>query len=104
MIPQVVVIDRGDVTTFDSVADAESYIEPYDLEVLDIFDNTGHRLASRVVENRVTLLEAAAGSPLEADVLITAIRELQVRMGMNYRPEQSLQELLAIVHPFSRTK
>lgn len=88
MEPPIIAVDGHDVTIFESVQEAEGYIEYHDVDVYRIFDAEGYVIHAKVRDQdwTVYLVQDEAGLQDEA-----ALREILV--GFVYHCDQEAKEI-----------
>lgn len=95
--PPVIVSDSGDVNVFETIDDAEKYLEPYDVGSLTAYDSEGRLLRLIATSPRITI-EVEEWSPSHQEdvrrLLLDFLNELGIA-DLNIRGK-NLQELVAI--------
>ena len=84
IIPPIIVSERGDPDIFEFVADAERYLEPYDIDILVAYDSEGRLLRLLPTEPRITI-ESTELTPSHAQ----ALRMVLLKFLKNVRHEDS---------------
>src|SRR4051794_11513717 len=95
MEPPIIAWEPNDMTIFDSVMAAESYVEPWwQAEPISIFDSAGRRLVVDVgKDRRITLREVESAKSDDHDLRAALLQYLQavgVNADLNDRPTSEL--------------
>jgi len=105
--PPVVVQNQGEVSLFDSVEDAQLWMEAIDVRnnEYEIFDSTGLRLDPDVVTGRLETVQIALHEPRSRDVdrLRGILFDFVVRAGKTSRERASkmrVADLLALIQKY----
>ena len=83
LVPPVILSESGDVDVFDSVGDAERYLEPIDVQVgrFVAFDSEGRLLKLRPTIPRVTI-DSAEETPTHVKQLSDLLRRFLAHVGV----------------------
>jgi hypothetical protein len=87
MKPPITIDDHGDISIFEAIEDAESYVEPIDVSSGELvaYDSEGRLLRGEIVKKgflrRGVRFEAAESEPLHAAVLRKRIIEFLAKLG-----------------------
>jgi len=102
--PPIVVQNQGEVILFDSIEDAQLWMEAIDVRnnEYEIFDSTGLRLGPNVVSGRIETVQISIHEPRSRDVdrLRGLLFDFVVRAGQTSRERASkmrVDDLLALI-------
>lgn len=105
-VPPIILDNDGDLLFFDSIAAAEQYIEPIDIQNSEYvgYDARGHRLDIRVRDHKPCV--QTVHNHVDANALTAILSTYLERVNPNERraAHRSLEQLIQACLPYARTE